>query len=79
MSANRGSNEDGKGLHGVELERASTPQTLKIPSMTPSNKPAKHWAKQYRTEIAASTSSVFSTFMAVRLKNSYGMHDIIRS
>ena len=33
----------------------------------PSPRQAKHWAKQYRTEIAASSSSVLSTFVAVSL------------
>ncbi|MCJ1361701.1 hypothetical protein MMC16_000801 [Acarospora aff. strigata] len=33
--------------------------------MAPSPQQAKHWAKQYRTEIAASSSSVLSTFVAV--------------
>lgn len=28
---------------------------------------ARHWAKQYRTEIAAGTSSILSTFSAVSL------------
>ncbi len=33
----------------------------------PSPRQAKHWAKQYRTEIAASSSSVLSTFVAVSI------------
>ena len=39
----------------------------KRPHLTPSPQEAKHWAKQYRTEIAAGSSSVLSTFAAVRL------------
>ena len=31
----------------------------------PSNGQAKHWAKQYRTEISASKSSVLSTFVGM--------------
>ena len=42
-----------------------SPDTPKMSSITPSSKQAKHWAKQYRTEIAASSSSVLSTFVAV--------------
>lgn len=30
---------------------------------------AKHWAKQYRTEIAAGSSSILSTFSAVSLES----------
>ncbi len=33
--------------------------------VAPSPQQAKHWAKRYRTEIAASSSSVLSTFVAV--------------
>ena len=33
--------------------------------IVPTPPQAKHWAKQYRTEIAASSSSVLSTFVAV--------------
>ena len=33
--------------------------------LTPSSQQAKHWAKKYRTEIAAGSSSVLSTFAAV--------------
>lgn len=33
--------------------------------LIPSPQQRKHWAKQYRTEIAASSSSLLSTFAAV--------------
>ena len=36
-----------------------------VPPIIPPAGVAKHWAKKYRTEIAASSSSVLSTFVAV--------------
>lgn len=38
----------------------------------PSPRQAKHWAKKYRTEIAASSSSVLSTFVAVSITSFAG-------
>ncbi|KAI4201790.1 MAG: hypothetical protein LQ350_002990 [Teloschistes chrysophthalmus] len=35
--------------------------------LIPSPQQRKHWAKQYRTEIAASSSSILSTFAAYPL------------
>ena len=53
------------GKDGNEGSRGEKPEMSKISPIAPTTKQAKHWAKQYRTEIAASTSSVLSTFVAV--------------
>ena len=54
----------------------STPIMASTSPLLPNPKVAKHWAKRYRTEIAASSSSVLSTFFAVseraQLKESVG-------
>ncbi|KAI4252365.1 MAG: hypothetical protein LQ352_004328 [Teloschistes flavicans] len=43
-----------------------TPACLPTSSpLIPTPQQRKHWAKQYRTEIAASSSSILSTFAAV--------------
>ena len=63
MTEKRGGNE---GKDQPENQTVvDNPDTPKMSSIAPSSKQAKHWAKQYRTEIAASSSSVLSTFVAV--------------
>lgn len=44
-------------MEKVEMSEASP--------LGPAPRQARHWAKQYRTEIAAGSSSVLSTFSAV--------------
>ncbi|KAL8718762.1 MAG: hypothetical protein Q9225_004142 [Loekoesia sp. 1 TL-2023] len=44
------------------IQHSTIPTTSPL---IPSPQQRKHWAKQYRTEIAASSSSVLSTFAAV--------------
>lgn len=41
------------------------PELSNIMSLGPTPGQAKHWAKIYRTEIAACSSSILSTFLAV--------------
>lgn len=41
------------------------PEISKIMPLGPTPGQAKHWAKIYRTEIAACSSSILSTFLAV--------------
>lgn len=41
-------------------------QSAAAAALVPNSQRRKHWAKQYRTEIAASSSSLLSTFAAVR-------------
>lgn len=43
-----------------------------ISPLLPNPQQRKHWAKQYRTEIAASSSSLLSTFAAVSANSSHG-------
>lgn len=60
-------------MPGVRSDGDSSPQktTLQHPTapiaspLFPDPQRRKHWAKHYRTEIAASTSSLLSTFAAV--------------
>lgn len=61
--SNKRGGEDAK--EGVDQSALDAPETSKMSAIVPSTKQAKHWAKQYRTEIAASSSSVLSTFVAV--------------
>ena len=46
---------------------AKEPEKSTILPIVPIIQQRKHWAKKYRTEIAASGSSVLSTFVAVSL------------
>lgn len=67
-------------MPGVRNDGDGSPQksavqhpTLPIASpLFPNPQQRKHWAKHYRTEIAASTSSLFSTFAAVRKRSLWG-------
>ncbi|KAL8652852.1 MAG: hypothetical protein Q9226_004087 [Calogaya cf. arnoldii] len=55
--------------HGEGLQK-SKPQSSNMPktaALIPNTQRRKHWAKQYRTEIAASSSSLLSTFAAYPL------------
>ena len=61
--SNKRGGQDGKD--GAEQSASYAPETSKMSAIVPSTKQAKHWAKQYRTEIAASSSSILSTFVAV--------------
>lgn len=44
---------------------SGTPDMSRLSPLAPTPGQAKHWAKHYRTEIAACSSSVLSTFVAV--------------
>ncbi|KAL8725522.1 MAG: hypothetical protein Q9166_007308 [cf. Caloplaca sp. 2 TL-2023] len=57
------SNADGS-LPKTTTQPSSMPKTS---ALVPSRRQRKHWAKQYRTEIAASSSSLLSTFAAYPL------------
>ena len=65
MPEGRGVKDGQNGSKGAVLEK---PEVSKCSPIALSGKRNKHWAKQYRTEIAASTSSVLSTFVAVSQK-----------
>lgn len=57
-------NGDGGGVEGPAPERPDMSKDFPL-VVTP--RQARHWAKQYRTEIAAGSSSILSTFSAVSL------------
>ena len=61
-SASRGSNDNSSDAYSKKTSKSNT----SILAFQPSND-VKRWAKRYRTEIAASSSSVFSTFAAFPL------------
>lgn len=51
----------------VERPATEKPEMSKVSPLVVAPRQARHWAKQYRTEIAAGTSSILSTFSAVGL------------
>lgn len=57
--------ERGDGDDSSKKPVVQHPTLPKTSPLIPNSQQRKHWAKQYRTEIAASTSSVLSTFAAV--------------
>ncbi|KAL8793472.1 MAG: hypothetical protein Q9195_003955 [Heterodermia aff. obscurata] len=61
MSDPRKAKDGSEGSPEVVMEK---PEMSTVSPIAPTEKQAKHWAKLYRTEISASTSSVFSTFIA---------------
>lgn len=63
MTKPNGANEGSEGTKEAVVEKKPEMSTISL--IGPSQQQAKHWAKKYRTEIAASSSSVFSTFIAV--------------
>lgn len=56
-----GDDKPSKELAAEKLEASTVSPLTPVPRQA-----TKHWAKQYRTELAAGSSSVFSTFTAVR-------------
>ncbi|KAL8914800.1 MAG: hypothetical protein Q9171_000636 [Xanthocarpia ochracea] len=53
---------DGDGP--LQKPKPQPPNLLNPSALIPNPQRRKHWAKQYRTEIAASSSSLLSTFAA---------------
>lgn len=60
----QGRNGDDKAAERPAMEKA---EMSKVSPLAATPRQARHWAKQYRTEIAAGSSSVLSTFSAVSL------------
>ena len=56
---------DGLANEKVLKAPVEAPKMSTVSPLAPSPDQARHWAKKYRTEIAASSSSVLSTFVAV--------------
>lgn len=56
--------QDSHGKGPIQTPRAQAP-IHSAAALIPNSPRRKHWAKQYRTEIAASSSSLLSTFAAV--------------
>lgn len=51
--------------NSVERPAMEKAEMSKVSPLVATPRQARHWAKQYRTEIAAGSSSVLSTFSAV--------------
>ena len=51
----------------VERPATEKPEMSEVSPLVVAPRQARHWAKQYRTEIAAGSSSILSTFSAVSL------------
>ncbi|KAI4280847.1 MAG: hypothetical protein L6R38_004123 [Xanthoria sp. 2 TBL-2021] len=61
------SKQDSHGEGPIQKPRAQPPIQSAAAALVPNSQRRKHWAKQYRTEIAASSSSLLSTFAAYPL------------
>ncbi|KAL9035818.1 MAG: hypothetical protein Q9180_004645 [Flavoplaca navasiana] len=59
--------QDSHGEGSLQKSRAQSPALPTNAALIPNPQQRKHWAKQYRTEIAASSSSLLSTFAAYPL------------
>ena len=57
----------------VKRTAMEKPEMSKFSPLVVAPRQASHWAKQYRTEIAAGSSSILSTFSAVSLDTLFGL------